>query len=66
MPASRTLKILGGVVVSFAGLAATIVYLLAAEKITNGVAILMLIALVGLYFGFGILIAVYRLISKLD
>lgn len=66
MPKSRTLNILAGVVFSFSGLAATIIYLLAADKITNGVAILMLIALVGLYFGFGILIAVYRLISKLD
>lgn len=66
MPGSSTLKILAGVVGSFAGLAATIVYLLAAEKITSGVAILMLVALVALYFGFGILIAVYRLISKLD
>jgi NADH:ubiquinone oxidoreductase subunit K len=29
-------------------------------------AILMLVALVGMYIGFGILIAVYRLIGKLD
>jgi hypothetical protein len=39
---------------------------LAARIISLGVAILMLVALVGMYVGFGILIAVYRLISKLE
>ena len=55
-----------GIAISFIGFAAAIIYLLAAKIISAGVAKLMLVALVGLYVGFGILIAVYRLISKLD
>jgi hypothetical protein len=66
MAVSRTLKIVAGIVVSFAGLAGTIVVLLAAEIISFGVAMLMLVALLGMYIGFGILIAVYRLIAKLE
>jgi hypothetical protein len=66
MAVSRALKIVAGIVVSFAGLAATIVVLLAAEIISFGVAMLMLVALLGMYIGFGILIAVYRLIAKLE
>lgn len=63
---SRALKIVAGIAGSFLGLAGTIIYLLAAKIISSGLAILMLVGLVGLYVGFGILIAVYRLISKLD
>jgi len=63
---NRTLKVVAGIAVSFVGLAGTIIYLLAAKIISSGLAILMLVGLVGLYVGFGILIAVYRLISKLD
>jgi hypothetical protein len=66
MAVSRTLKIVAGIVVSFAGLAATIIVLLAANIIGFGVAILMLVALLGMYIGFGILIAVYRLIGTLE
>jgi hypothetical protein len=63
---NRPLKVVAGIAVSFVGLAGTIIYLLAAKIISAGVAKLMLVGLVGLYVGFGILIAVYRLISKLD
>ena len=63
---SRALKIVAGIAVSFIGLAGAIIYLLAAKIISPGLAKLMLVGLVGLYVGFGILIAVYRLISKLD
>jgi len=66
MPRNRTLKVVAGIVISFAGLAGTIIFLSAAKIISLGVAILMLVALVGMYVGFGILIAVYRLISKLE
>lgn len=63
---NRTLKVVAGIAVSFIGLAGTIIFLLAAKIISSGVAKLLLVALVGMYVGFGILIAVYRLISKLD
>ena len=66
MAVSRALKIVAGIVVSFAGLAVTIIVLLAAEIISFGVAMLMLVALLGMYIGFGILIAVYRLIGTLE
>jgi hypothetical protein len=66
MPRNRTLKVAAGIAASFIGLAGTIIYLSLAKIISFGVAILMLVALVGMYVGFGILIAVYRLISKLE
>ena len=66
MPRNRALKVVAGIVLSFAGLAGTIIFLSAAKIISLGVAILMLVALVGMYVGFGILIAVYRLINKLE
>jgi hypothetical protein len=66
MPSSKTLKIVAGIVVSFAGLAGTIILLLEAKIISFAMAMLMLVALLGMYIGFGFLIAVYRLISKLD
>jgi len=62
----RTLKVVAGIVISFAGLVGAIIFLLAAKIISSGVAVLMLVALVGMYVGFGILIAVYRLISRLE
>ena len=66
MPKNRTLKVVAGIAASFIGLAGTIIFLSAAKIISLGMAILMLVALVGMYVGFGILIAVYRLISKLE
>ena len=66
MPKNRTLKVVAGIVVSFAALVGTIIFLLAAKIVSSGVAILMLVALLGMYIGFGILIAVYRLIGKLE
>ena len=66
MPRNRTLKVVAGILISSAGLAGTIIFLSAAKIISLGVAMLMLVALVGMYVGFGILIAVYRLISKLE
>jgi hypothetical protein len=66
MPKSRTLKVVAGIAVSFTGLAGTIILLSETKIISFEMAKLMLVALLGMYVGFGILIAVYRLISKLE
>jgi hypothetical protein len=66
MPNNRTLKIAAVIAGSFAALAGTIIFLLVVKVITVEMALLMLVALVGLYFGFGILIAVWRFVSKLE
>ncbi len=66
MVVNRTLKIVAGIVVSFTGLAGTIIFLSATKTISFTMAMLMLAALVGMYVGFGVLIAVYRLINKLE
>jgi len=66
MPRNRTLKVVAGIVVSFTGLAGTIILLAKTKIISFEVAMLMLVALLGLYIGFGILVAVYRLIGKLE
>ena len=66
MPKNRTLKIVTGIVASFAGLAGAIILLAEAEVISFAMAMLMLVTLLAMYLGFGILIAVYRLIGKLD
>ena len=66
MPRHRALKVVAAIVVSFAGLAGTIIVLLQAKIIGLTVAKLMLAALLGIYVGFGALIAAYLLISKLD
>ena len=65
MPGNRTLKVVAGVAASFIGLVATIIFLWKMEIISVEIAKLMLVALLGMYVGFGILIAVYRLIGKL-
>jgi len=66
MPRKRTLIAVAAVVVSFAGLAGTIIILSEAKIISFAMAMLMLVALLGMYIGFGILIAIYRLIGKLE
>ena len=66
MPRNRTLKVAAGIAASFIGLAGTIIFLSEAKIISFEMAKLMLVALFGMYFGFGILIAVYRFISKLE
>ena len=66
MPKNRTLKVVAGIAASFAGLVGTIIFLLEAKIISFEMAMLMLVALLGMYVGFGFLIAVYRLISKLE
>lgn len=66
MRKNRTLKIIAAIVASFAVFAGSIIFLSVTKIITFELAKLMLVALVGLYVGFGILIAVYRLVDKLD
>lgn len=66
MPNNKALGIAASVAVSFVGLAVLVVVLSAKRIITFQMAMLMLVALLGLYVGFGVLIAVYRFISKLD
>ncbi len=66
MPRNRTLKAVVGIAASFIGLVATIIFLWQTKIISFEMASLMLVALLGLYVGFGILIAVYRFIRKLE
>ena len=66
MPRNRVLRVVVGIVVSFSGLAGTIILLSQMEIISFTMAKLMLAALLGMYVGFGMLIAAYRLIDKLE
>jgi hypothetical protein len=66
MPKNRTSRIAVGMAASFTGLAGAVIFLLAMRTVSVQFGILMLVALVGLHLGFGILIAVYRLIDKLE
>ena len=66
MSKKRKLAVAAGIIASFIGLSAIIITLAIENTITGVVAGLMLVALFGMYVGFGILIAVYRLIAKLE
>ena len=66
MPRNRTLRIVAGIAASFIGLVGTIIFLSEMKIISFEMAKLMLVALLAMYVGFGILIAVYRLIAKLE
>ena len=66
MPKNRTLKVVAGIGASFTGLVGTIIFLLEKKIISFEMAILMFVALLAMYVGFGILIAVYRLMGKLE
>jgi hypothetical protein len=66
MAKNRALKVVAGIAASFVGLAGTIIFLSVTNLVSFEMAMLMLVALVGLYIGFGVLVAVYRLISKLE
>jgi xanthosine utilization system XapX-like protein len=65
MPNGRALKVFAAVAVSFAALVGIIFSLAVANIVSVVMAKLMLVALLGLYVGFGILFAVYRLIGKM-
>ena len=66
MAKNRTLKVIAGIAVSFIGLVGTIIFLAETKIISVEMAKLMLVALLGMYIGFGVLIAVYRLLGKLE
>ena len=66
MAKPRPALVAAAVAGSFVALAATIIVLAAFEVLSATVAKLMLVALVGLYFGFGFLIGVYQLLRKLE
>ena len=61
----RKLKIAAAISLSFTGIVVLIMTLLVKGVITFAMALLMLVALLGLYFGFGVLIAVWRFTERL-
>ena len=65
MPKRGTLIVVASIATSFIGLAGWSILLSVNKIVSFEMSILMLVALFGLYIGFGILIAVYRLVSKL-
>ena len=66
MPTNRTLRVVAGIAASFTGLVVTILLLSEAKIISFAMAMLMIVALLGMYIGCGFLVAVYRLIGGLD
>jgi hypothetical protein len=66
MQKSGNLLIAAGVMVTFTGIAGAIIYFARARFITPELALLMLVALLGMYFGFGVLILVYRFVRGLE
>ncbi len=65
-PSNRTRWIAAGFAALFVGLVIGIVFLAARRIVTLQMAGLMVVALLGLYLGFGVLIAVYRFVGKLQ
>jgi len=63
---NRSLIIAAAIALSFTGLGALILCLMVSHVVSFQLGLLMLVALVGLYFGFGVLIAAYRFTSKLQ
>jgi hypothetical protein len=59
------LKIAAAVSLSFTGIVVLVMALLVKGVITFQLALLMLVALLGLYFGFGVLIFLYRFVDRL-
>lgn len=61
----RNVKIAAAVAGSFTVLCAAVIYFMLRRTLSFQLALLMLVALVGLYFGFGVLFLVYRFTSRL-
>ena len=61
----KKLKIAAAISLSFTGIVVLIMALLVKAVITFQMALLMLVALLGLYFGFGVLIFIYRFVDRL-
>ena len=66
MSRNKTLALVAGIAASFIGLAGTIFLLARMQIISVAVAKLMLAALLAMYVGVGILIAIYRLLAKVE
>ena len=62
----RKLKIAAAIAISFCLLMALVVTLLIQDVITYQMALLSLVALLGLYCGFGVLVAIYRFVARLE
>ena len=62
----RKLKIALAISGSFTALVALVVVLLVTGVVTFQLALLMLVAMLGLYVGIGVLIAVYRFMETLE
>ena len=65
MTDTKKLKIAAAISLSFTGIVVLIMALLVKRVITFQMAMLMLVALLGLYFGFGVLIFIYRFVDRL-
>jgi archaellum biogenesis protein FlaJ (TadC family) len=61
----KKLKIAALVSLSFTGIVVLVMVLLVKGVVTFQMALLMLVALLGLYFGFGVLIFIYRFVDRL-
>jgi hypothetical protein len=66
MTKRKALRVTAAVAGSFIVLVGAIVLLLLVQKVSIQVAMLMFVALVAMYIGFGFLTAVYRLVDKLE
>ena len=66
MTKSRTVQLAVAIMFSLCAIIGLIVYLVRARLVTFEMGLLMLVALLGLYIGFGVLILVYRLVCKLE
>jgi uncharacterized membrane protein (GlpM family) len=65
MADTKKLGAIAGLIALFVALVVTVILLAVTKKITGTFAMLALIALLGMYVGFGFLIAVYRFVEKL-
>jgi hypothetical protein len=66
MADNTRLKIAAAVSGSFTTLVIVVLALIVKHVVTFQMGLLMIVALIGLYFGFGVLFMVYRFISKLE
>jgi hypothetical protein len=62
----RKLKIAATISLTFTGIVVLIFTLMIKGVVTFQLGLLMLVALLGLYFGFGVLILIYRFVAKLE
>lgn len=65
-PDPKSLRSLAWVALSFTALAAIVIALAIFGVVSFQLGLLMLVGLVGLYFGCGVLVLVYRFVSRLD